>query len=233
MKHLWEQIKRIPWWGWAFGVGYFVLQRVLYSCGAGLSRTLGTISYAFEWKVPVLDDLFPVVPVFVIIYLFSFVFWLCGPAAVSLTSRKNFVNYIVGMTAAYLIGFVLFIFVPTYMDRVKEGLLQIAARPGVFNRLLGVVYDSDGREMAYNLFPSYHCLISAYCYLGVRKQPEISKGFRVYSLILAILICLSTLLTKQHYLPDVFGGVGIAVICYFVTERLNPGRAYEEKRLKK
>ena len=64
----------------------------------------------------------------------------------SLTSRKNFVNYIVGLTAAYLIGFVLFIFVPTYMDRVKEGLL---------------------------------------------------------------------------------------VICYAVTERLNPGRAYEEKSLKK
>ena len=50
--------------------------------------------------------------------------------------------------------------------------------------------------MAFNLFPSYHCLISTYCYLGVRKQPEISRGFRIYSLVMAALIGLSTLLTK-------------------------------------
>ncbi|MBQ1521435.1 MAG: phosphatase PAP2 family protein, partial [Erysipelotrichaceae bacterium] len=83
---------------------------------------------------------------------------------------------------------------------------------------------ADGSEMAYNLVPSYHCLISAYCYLGVRKQPEISKGFRVYSLIMAILISISTVCTKQHYIIDVVTGVGISIGCYLLMNRVYSDR---------
>ncbi|MBR6349947.1 MAG: hypothetical protein IKR67_05295, partial [Lachnospiraceae bacterium] len=62
-----------------------------------------------------------------------------------------------------------------------------------------------------------------YCYLGVRKQPEISKGFRIYSLVMTILICLSTVFTKQHYFIDIFGGLAISIICYLVVGKLDPG----------
>ena len=157
---------------------------------------MGTVSYAFEWKIAAIDDLFPVVPIFSVIYLFSYVFWICAPAAASLTKKRNFINYIAGLSLAYLIGFLFFIFLPTYMDRVKENLMTAAAGQDLFSRLLRTIYEADGSAMAFNLFPSYHCLISTYCYLGVRKQPEISRGFRIYSLVMAALIGLSTLLTK-------------------------------------
>ena len=45
---------------------------------------------------------------------------------------------------------------------------------------------------------------------------------------MAILICLSTLYTKQHYIPDVFGGVAIPLIVYWIVEKVNPGERWEQ-----
>ncbi len=224
-----KKIRRIPWWGWAFGLGYFGLQYGMYRLGDLLSRVLGTISGAVCPKIPIIDDHIPIIPIFAVIYLFSYVFWICGPIAVSLTKRRNFINYIIGLSMAYLIGFLFFVFVPTFMDRTAEGLMEQASKPGFFNGMLATIYAADGSNVAFNLFPSYHCLISLYCYLGVRRQPEISRGFRAYSLIMAILICLSTVFTKQHYFLDIVGGLGISVICCLIVDRIDPGRKYGDQ----
>ncbi len=231
MKHVIKQLKRVPWWGWAFGFGYFALQYGMYRLGELLSRLLGTTAWAFECKIPFLDDLFPLVPAFSVIYVFvSYSFWISGPVTASLTKRRNFVNYIIGLSLAYVVGFLFFVFMPTYMDRAKEGLMNVGQQTDFFNKLLAWVYAADGSQIAFNLLPSYHCLISAYCYLGIRRQPEISKGYKVFSFALVIAICLSTLYTKQHYIVDVFGGVGIAVACYAIVEKLDPGRRWAEAR---
>ncbi len=224
MKRIRERIKKIPLWGIAAGIGYFALQYGMYRLAELLSRVMGTAEHAIACKIPAIDDRIPIVPVWSVIYLYSYVFWIMGPMAVSLTRKRNFINYICGLTLAYLIGFLFFVFMPTYMDRNAEGLMEAAMRPGVFPRLLKIIYATDGSGKAYNLFPSYHCLISVYCYLGVRKQPEISPGFRSYSLVMAILISLSTVLTKQHYFIDVPGGIAVSVGCYALMERLDLGK---------
>lgn len=229
MEKIIRKIKAVPKYGIIFGIVYFVLQYALYRLGAYLSAVTGTIEYAWVCKIPFIDDRIPIIPVFAVIYLYSYIFWIMGPMAVSLTKKRNFVNYIAGLSLAYLIGFLIFIFVPTYMDRVKEGLMTAAAQPGFFNRLLKIIYAADGSEKAFNLFPSYHCLISSYCYLGVCGQKEISKGFRIYSFIMAVLISLSTVFTKQHYILDVFGGIGISLFCWLLMKKLDPGKKYAEE----
>lgn len=218
-----KKIKRIPWWGWASGLFFFIIQFTMYLLGNVLSDVIGTKAAAWSPKLPMIDDLTPIIPVFVTVYLFSYAFWIIAPIAVSLTKKRNVINFFIGISAACLIGFLIFIFFPTYMDRTAEGLMNYSPAGGIFDAGLAFVYSNDGSELAYNLFPSYHCLISVYCYLGVRRQPEISKGFRVFSLVLAILICLSTQFTKQHYVLDLISGVGIAIVCYAVVEAINPG----------
>ncbi len=218
-----EKKKRIPWWGWVLGLVYFALQFGIYRLGDYLSAVIGTKAHAWSPKIPAIDDLVHVVPVFVVIYIFSYIFWICAPAVVSKTKKANLINYLIGLTSAYIIGFLIFTFFPTYMDRVAEGLMDFDAGGGIFSALLAKVYASDGSDIAFNLFPSFHCMISAYCYLGIRKQPEISKGFKIYTLVMAILICMSTQFTKQHYLLDFLGGVSLAIICYIIVEKINPG----------
>ena len=225
-----NMFKKIRLKGILLGIALFAIQFGLYFLGTKLSAMLGTNAYAFKWKIPALDDLFPIVPFFAVIYLYAYFFWVCAPVAVYATKKRNLINYLCGYFLAILIGFVFFVFVPTYMDRMEEGLMDFAGRTGIFNRMLAFVYSADGGKIAYNLFPSYHCLVSTYSYLGIRKQEEISKGYKIYSLILAILICLSTLLTKQHYIVDLFSGVGIAIVCYILMNRLDPGGRRERKR---
>ena len=236
MKKLIERIKAIPLYGWILGIVFFILQYSMYRLADWLSRVFGTIQWAYIPKIPIVDDLIPVIPFFVIFYLFSYIFWIFGPIIASLTDKKNFINYIIGLSAAYIIGFLIFLFGPTFMDRAAENLMAYAARPGIFNRLLGVVYGADGGNLAFNLFPSYHCLISLYCYLGIRKREEVSKGIRIYSLVMTGLICLSTVFTKQHYMIDVVGGLAISLICYLVVGKIDPGgrilRRKQEKEKK-
>lgn len=224
MRRFAERVRAIPRWGWAFGLLYLALEYGLYRLGAYFSIRLGTASYAFSCKIPVIDDRIPLSPVFVIIYLFSYVFWVCGTSAAALTGRKNFINYIAGLSLAYGIGFLFFVFLPTCMDRTQEGLMELVDQPGVFRRILGIVYAADGGERAYNLFPSYHCLAGIYGYLGVHRRMEISRGYRIYSLVMTVLISLSTVLTKQHYFLDVAGGVVIALLSYGLVKRWDPGK---------
>lgn len=223
MEKLKNLLRSIPRWGYATGVAYIALSYAMYRMGNYLSIVTGSAAHAHEVKIPVIDDMIPLVPVFVIPYILSYVFWIMGPIAVSQTRKRNFVNYIFGLTMAYVIGFLFFWISPTYMDRASEGVLSVAAQPGLTHRLLGFIYAADGNRYGFNLFPSYHCLISIYCWLGVRNQPEISKGFQAYSLIMAVLICMSTVLTKQHYIIDVVGGVGISLLCYILMNKLDPG----------
>ena len=229
MRRFLDQLKRVPRWGWWAGVGAIALESVFFSLGSALSRAIGTMDHAFVWKIDAIDDRFHVVPFFVAVYVFAYAFWFVAPVAASLTKRRNFVNYAVGLSLGFFIGFLFFAFMPTVMDRAAEGLMDIGERPGFLRALLRWLYSFDGGETAVNLFPSYHCLVSVYCYLAVRKQPEISKGFRAYSLVTALLICLSTLYTKQHYIPDVIGGVAIAVGCYALVEKLDPGKKWDKE----
>lgn len=230
MEKLKSLMQKVPRWGYAAGVAYIALSYAFYRLGNYLSVVTGSAAYAREVKIPVIDDMIPLIPVFVIPYIFSYVFWIMGPIAVSRTRKSNFVNYIAGLTLAYVIGFIFFWLSPTYIDRTSEGLLSAVAQPGLMNRLLGIVYAADGSRYGFNLFPSYHCLISIYCWLGVRNQPEIPKSFQYYSLIMALVICLSTVFTKQHYIVDVFGGVGIALLCYMLMNRLDPGSRIAEQQ---
>lgn len=232
LNYIVQRIKAIPRYGWILGLVYFGLQYGMYRLANWIANLTGTVSWAFVPKIPMIDDHIPVVSIFVVIYLFSYVFWIFGPIFASLTRKENFINYIIGLSAAYIIGFLIFVFAPTYMDRGAEGLLNIASQQGFFNHLLGIVYSSDGSDLAFNLFPSYHCLISIYCYLGIRKQQEVSKGLRVYSLVMAILICLSTVFTKQHYFIDIIGGLSISFICYAVVQKINPAQRMISRRNK-
>ena len=120
-------------------------------------------------------------------------------------------------------GFLFFIFMPTYIDRAAEGVYKYSEQPGVIGWMIRFVYSNDGvGDRGYNLFPSYHCLISMCCYLGVRKRPEISKGYKVYSFIMTILICMSTVFIKQHYFLDIVGGLAVPAICFAVIYKIDP-----------
>ena len=60
----------------------------------------------------------------------------------------------------------------------------------------------------------------------MRGRAEISKGYRAFSLIFALLVCVSTLVTKQHVIVDVIAGVGFAELTWQISRRINGYKFY-------
>lgn len=117
--------------------------------------------------------------------------------------------------AAKLVCGVIFLLVPTTNVRPQLG-------QGFFDFCLGAIYAMDQPT---NLFPSIHCLESWICWRGIRNRMDISPIYRDFSGVFAILICISTLLTKQHVIADVFGGILLGEGMLYLSYRFHWGRS--------
>ena len=118
------------------------------------------------------------------------------------------------------------LFPDLYGDRIAEGVFVIPANPTFFDHLRLFFYSLDGSDTAYNLLPSFHCINSTLCYLGVAGRKEISIWFRGFSLVTAILIYASTLYVKQHYFMDVVASAALAAAAYFICKKYHWGRMF-------
>ena len=67
---------------------------------------------------------------------------------------------------------------------------------GLWNQLALWLYSIDAAD---NLFPSIHCLVSWFCYLGIRGRKEIPVWYQRVSAVLAILVFVSTLLRNSMF----------------------------------
>lgn len=231
MKKIIETLKSIPLHGWIIGIALFALQYGAYRFANLLSIWTGTINYSYIPKIP-FDNYIPLLPSFVIVYVFSYVFWIGGFIAASKTEKDNYINFLFVIFLSIFIGFLILWLAPTKMDRKAEGLIDAANKNGPFAWILNLVYSADGDEIAINLFPSFHCLLSLCCYLAVFRRKEIHIWFRIYSLVMVVLISMSTVFTKQHYFVDILGGLAIPIIVYAVIYFINPGKKILTKKNK-
>lgn len=228
-----KRIKRIPLWGWGLGFCVFLVQYIAYQMADIISEIIGTKANAWCPKIDVVDNSISILPAFSIIYVFAYIFWICGLAVTSLADKEDFINNLAVWILSYLFGTILLIAFPTNMDRIAEGLLVYGTRKDIISKLMYTIYRYDGLEKAVNLCPSFHCISSVCCYLGIRKQSVVSKGFRIYTLIMAILVCMSTVFIKQHYFIDVLSGVMIPIVCYLFVQELNFGKMWLQRNGKR
>lgn len=147
------------------------------------------------------DSRIPLVPIFVLIYFGSYVFWIVNYILVCRINKDHCYRFIIADILGKLICCIIFITFPTTNIRPDINT------SGVFVEMLKFLYNIDA---ANNLFPSIHCLVSWYCFAGLRNCKTIPAWYRYFSLFIAIMICISTLTTKQHVIIDVLGGVFLA-----------------------
>lgn len=126
---------------------------------------------------------------------------------------KNFYRLIFSMSSGVFLCSIVFVVFPTYVPR------PALTDTDFLTRVVQWIYKIDP---PYNCFPSMHVLYAFICgwYLTVFKR--IGWWFDVVNAVSVILICLSTVYTKQHYTPDIAGGivVGAAVCCIFTFSKI-------------
>lgn len=224
--------RKITWYAVLIGLAYLAIQHGMYLLGHEFALLLKIP--AFLPKIPAIDDAIPIISVFIIPYIWSYAFWAMGPVAVYKCEEKHYKDFMAGVIVALVLGMIALAVAPTYMDRNAEHLYDI--RTGdIFEKMRLFWYTLDGETIAYNLLPSFHCLNSTLCYLGVMGRKELPLWFRIYSFVMAILTYVATVCVKQHYFLDIFAGIAVAVIGYAVAKKFHLGRMFDPiiKKFKK
>ena len=214
MKHFLKKITGIgPAYGFFPLVFSFVFNCLVYSG----SRAVAGSWYHHNIESN-LDLRLPFLPQFLIIYFGCYIFWAANYILAARQDREEVYRFFTADFISRCVCLVIFLAYPTTNTRpVIEG-------SGFWDLLAGWLYSIDAAD---NLFPSIHCLVSWFCFLAVKGQKKIPIWYKAVSFILAVLVFLSTLFTKQHVIVDVAGGIFLAQGCFWIGKHTEIWHIYE------
>lgn len=199
--------KLFPKSSWFRLSGMVVLQALCYK---------GTSMLSKNWKhhlidLPI-DAYIPFIPAFILPYVLCYAHWVINIIMSVHTGEERFRKFSTALMLSQIICGILFLVVPTTIVRPDVSMYN-----GIVGVLLKFIY---GMDAPVNLFPSMHCLLSWFSWIAVRDCENVSKWYKVFSLIFAIIVCISTVTVKQHFFIDIIGGVVIAEACWQVCKRM-------------
>jgi membrane-associated phospholipid phosphatase len=170
------------------------------------------LNVAPKYDMTLLIDLkIPAVPLFSYIYVLSYAFWVINYILIAGKSPQMCRRFVTAELMGKAVCFLMFMLVPATFDRPAADTLS---GPGTW--LLKIVYAMDEPT---RLIPSIHCYASYMCVrpLASKEFRSFSPAYKLFSLVLTILICLSTLFTRQHVIVDVFAGVLLGEIVWVIS----------------
>jgi membrane-associated phospholipid phosphatase len=161
-----------------------------------------------------IDQNIPLYPPAIVPYLLGAALIVLFPIWAAIYIKpKEFEAYVVSILTATVISYLAYLIFPTFVSRPE------IVSNDVFSKIIAILYQAD---RAYNAAPSGHTfytLIS--CLYLSRWQPR----YKLVWAVLAVLIILSTLFTRQHYVLDLVCGLALAVLAYvagrFAQKRWN------------
>ena len=157
-----------------------------------------------------LDRLLPLAPIGALIYGALYAFLIVLPVFVVQQNemiRRTVWAYLTVWSAAYTC----FLLYPTIAPRPDKVTGDGFAVWG-----LQFLYDADP---PYNCFPSIHV---AHSFVSALACHRVHRTVGLAAMSCASLVAIATLLTKQHYIADVIGGIVLAVAAHAVWLRSYP-----------
>ncbi|NLC84651.1 MAG: inositol phosphorylceramide synthase [Ruminococcaceae bacterium] len=214
---MWRLIKdgfiNDTWWSRLMVASLYLLSTLIYLQTNRLTRNT---DLAVVWKWPI-DDRLPFLPLFVLPYCAWFVlvaavfFWLIFDHS----QNRRIYRHTAGVLLAMLLSALIFLVFPTHVPRPP------VRGNDLVSRLLLLIYASDE---PYNCFPSLHVAIAALKGITLFRYGPAKIWFRALITILVVLIMLSTVLIRQHYTPDLAGGLALAWLCDRLARLIIPER---------
>jgi len=202
----------------AYGVMPLIFTFLCNSAVYGGSRLLTRNLHHYNLETA-LDLQIPFLPWTISIYFICYFFWAFNYILIIRQDKQTAYRFLASDVLAKCICFLCFLVFPTTNTRPEISGSRI------WDHLMCFLYTVDAAD---NLFPSIHCLVSWFCYIGIRNRKNIPLLYRRFSFLFAIAVFLSTLTTKQHVLYDVAGGVFIAEICWWIAGHTGLGKRYQK-----
>jgi hypothetical protein len=149
----------------------------------------------------------PLLPAFASIYLGVHIFSIVPYCA--LPEGRLLRRYLLGNSLIILLSAIAWVTLPVRLDRPP--IPPEAVGFGAW--LLHGVYRWDPTT---NCFPSAHCAVAVYAAIALRFAPRRLFAWGIFT---ATAICVSTVMTKQHYVADVAGGAVLAALVAYAMRR--------------
>ena len=159
------------------------------------------------------DKSIPLYPPALVPYLLGSILFVGFPIWAAVHSKTTeFEAYVLSFLTATLISYIAYLALPTYVLRPE------ITSQDYFSKAIALLYQND---YPHNAAPSGHTFYTLISFLYIRRwRPKL----QIVSLIVAILIITSTLLTKQHYVLDMITGLILGFMAY------RAGRYIQRKR---
>ena len=158
-----------------------------------------------------LDRALPLVPAWAIVYGVLYMFLILLPFFV-IRDETQLRRTLYAYLAVWITAYVCFVVYPTVAPRPPK-----VAGDGFVIWGLRFLYDADP---PYNCFPSLHV---AHSFVSAIACWRVYRRLGIIATICAILVGLSVIFTKQHYVLDVVAGVILAAIACLIFLRRDAG----------
>lgn len=165
-----------------------------------LAKLLTSTRFHYDLSIP-LDGRLPFVPFFILIYWGAYISWGVDYIMAARESRDHCRRSITADMIAKALSFVIFLVLPTTIARPEitgQGLLSWLTR---------IIYTAD---TPVTLFPSIHCLDSWLSWRFLVQCKKVPLWYKWVNFVFSLLVCLSTVLVKQHVIVDIFAGIAVA-----------------------
>lgn len=161
----------------------------------------------------VLDQYIPFNEYFVIPYLLWFVYIALGFIFFVFKDQQNFKRMCFYLFWGMGISLFIYLIIPN-----GQNLRVELTNENICQSLVSFLYTTDTPT---NVCPSIHAYNSIMMMVALLKSEEFRKHkiLMIIVVILSILICMSTVMIKQHAVVDVIGAIILAIVIYTIGKR--------------
>ena len=159
-----------------------------------------------------LDDLIPFCEYFVIPYVLWYVLIVGSLGYFLFYNIGSFVKLQKYFILTQAIAVIAYIIYPSCQNLRPESF----ANDNLFTALVGLLYSADTNT---GVCPSLHCIYSIGIASVWLKEHGVSKGFKMFIVALAVLICMSTAFIKQHSVIDFVAAIPVCILAEFLVFR--------------
>lgn len=153
------------------------------------------------------DRLVPLQPAWSLVYGSLYLFLIVLPVFV-VRSDEHIRRTVFAYLMVWITAYVVFLVYPTTAPRPE---IVPGSGFGVWG--LRSLYSADP---PYNCFPSIHV---AHSFVSALTCYRVHRGVGIVGAVCAVLVAVSTLFSKQHYVADVLAGTFVALVAYFIYLR--------------
>ncbi len=192
--------KRLKFGSFLFVLGYFIVGYMIINWVSS-SRT-----FFIDVSIPA-DYALPFVPAF--IYGYILVYLSIAFIYFTIDDIESWGRVIISCGLVTSVAYLIFLIVPVHMDMRPE-LVHSSGINAFVTRLYYFI------DLPYNCFPSLHVTYPA---LGMLLTWRDHRRMRWIFFAMTVIVAVSVLLVKQHYIADVLAGFLNAFICFWITNR--------------